>query len=362
MRPLTSTFLHDVADLRRTPAAIFEDAAKSLVAAAAPFRLADALIGVPALLLVLIVALFTGDEIGGAIAAGAAFSVGFGAPRRLLDRPWTSMIAATVTMAVATVIGLLLGHMPLALIAASGLAAGACGWLALHDEEHWWVALQASIALFVAGYFAGTPEEAAHRMGFVLFGGLVQTVCVMTMRHVVTPPRWESTAPRHPSSEAVLQHVVGAAAAVMFAALAARMLNLTNAYWAPMTALLVLKPGLRETGTRGLYRLAGTIAGCLVAGLVALLLPPGSLALAAPLAIGVGLSFALQKANYALFTSAVTASVVFLLALGHEPELETSEHRVIATLLGGGIALVVAILTRTRQFVRRKRVHRDVVQ
>ena len=85
------------------------------------------------------------------------------------------------------------------------------------------------------------------------------------------------------------------------------------------------------------------MVGCVLASLYAL-----AVAYYAPLLlVGIGLTafaaYALQKAHYAILTSAVTATVVLLLSLaqgGHA--LTNAEHRLIATLLGGVVALVIA--------------------
>jgi uncharacterized membrane protein YccC len=109
-----------------------------------------------------------------------------------------------------------------------------------------------------------------------------------------------------------------------------------------MTALLVLKPGLSETQARGLQRLAGTVGGCLAAGAFATLAASHLWAMLAAIALTAGLAFALQKASYAVFTTAVTATVVLFLSIGRGAAIATAEHRLEATLLGGAIALAVA--------------------
>ena len=128
-----------------------------------------------------------------------------------------------------------------------------------------------------------------------------------------------------------------AAACVGLSLWLARLLGFSNGYWAPMTAMIVLKPGLSETGTRGLARLGGTIAG----GATATLATPCATGYAwfwllPAVAVAATAAFAMQKAHYAILTSAVTATVVLLLTLAEGGNaLQNAEHRLIATLIGG---------------------------
>jgi len=65
------------------------------------------------------------------------------------------------------------------------------------------------------------------------------------------------------------------------------------------------------------------------------------------LILGVGVcaaaAFALQKAHYGILTSAITATMVLLISLATAHDaLRNAEHRLIATLLGGAMALIAA--------------------
>jgi uncharacterized membrane protein YccC len=135
-------------------------------------------------------------------------------------------------------------------------------------------------------------------------------------------------------------------------------LDLANSYWAPMTALIVLKPGLRDTGLRGVQRIGGTMAGgigatAFAAGAIAL---PGATHPLMILGIGTAATaaFALQKAHYAALTAAITATVVLMISFAHGPAIENAEHRLAATLLGGAAALAGAwIAPRRPRWLRR---------
>lgn len=64
--------------------------------------------------------------------------------------------------------------------------------------------------------------------------------------------------------------------------------------------------------------------------------------------VAAGAAFALQKAHYAIFTAAITATVVLLVSLGETSPLVNAEHRLLATLIGGVLALAVALLVKRR--------------
>lgn len=318
---------------------------------ASPLHLREALLCAPAPPALLIGGVAIGRPIQGAVAAGAAFAVGFGAVRELGGRRWAVMAAAALSMAAMTFLGSLAGQRPALMVLLTAVAAGAVARLALFDEALWWVALQATISFFVAGYYPGPLAEAAVRTMAVLIGGGAQMALVTALGLVVPKLPVLGAAPVKAPADPnrTRSHVIRAALAVPACLLIARALGLANYYWAPMTALLVLKPGLYDTQSRGLQRLSGTLAGCLIAGGFALLVKAEKDAVLVAITLAAALSYALQKASYAVFTVAVTATVVLLLTLVAGAAIGTAEHRLVATLLGGAIALAAAHITRQRR-------------
>lgn len=142
----------------------------------------------------------------------------------------------------------------------------------------------------------------------------------------------------------LIAHTVRASLCVTGSILLITPLHLANGYWAPMTALIVLKPRLHETRARGLARLGGTIGGCVIATLFALACHSQPVLLLAGMSVSAGAAFALQKAHYASLTACITATVVLLVSLGETSPLANSEHRIVATLIGGILALFVAMI------------------
>lgn len=301
----------------------------------------------PAMPLLILAGLFTGHPAQGAIAAGAAFAVGFGAARELGGRRWGAMLSAMLGMAVAAFTGTVLGQDSALFIIVAAASAAGCAALALYDEDAWWVVLQVVIVFFVAGYYAGDAQAALIRGGLTLAGGAVQMTVVVALARLF-PRAAEATirpAPLANDDRALLiAHMARAALCVAISLWLVKPLGLANGYWAPMTALIVLKPRLSETRARGLARIGGTLGGCAVATGFAVLCRDQSGWLLMGASTAAGAAFALQKAHYASLTASITATIVLLTSLGQTSALGSAEHRIAATLLGGGLALLVALI------------------
>lgn len=316
------------------------------------FRARTALLCLPVIAALLVAGLVTGVKAEAVIAAGGALTVGFGAYRQISQWPPAAMVLAAVGTAVSAWIGCVAGLSPWALIPVAGGWAGLCALLTTLDIAAWWIVLQWAIAMFIAGYYPAGPVEATARAGLVLAGGLTQALVMSTLQR-----RWpEADAMPGPWSwTRASSHLIGALTwrsplgryavraciAVMIATAVERGFGLSNGYWAPMTALVVLKPTMRETSARTLQRLAGTLAGAGLITLVAhvLVLPPAGLV--ALVLLFAWASFALQFVNYAAFTTSITAYVVLLLAVADAPEAQSAHHRILATAIGAGVSFFV---------------------
>jgi hypothetical protein len=332
---------------------------------ARPFYWREALLCLPAIPCLLVAGLGAGHEVAGVVAAGGALSVAFGASRGLHGRRWGAMLAACVGVACAAFCGTLLGASLPALLACAAIGAAACAALGLVDDDLWWVALQVVIALMVSGFFALTPgtipnvppgslAAAIVRASATLAGGVAQIACVVTLAQIFPAAREPLPVgpPLPPADAAALwAQAARAAIAVTLAAVLAYGAGLSNSYWAPMTALLVVKPGLHDTRSRGISRMIGTIVGAVLATLYVMAARGHEAALILGLALAAGGAFALQKADYGAMTAAVTATVVMLTSLVAGHVLQNAEHRLINTLLGGAVALVVAWLLPHRDRV-----------
>ncbi|MGV6988248.1 FUSC family protein [Testudinibacter sp. P80/BLE/0925] len=305
----------------------------------------EAFLGVPGIILVLTLSgIFNGTQL--MVMLGAAFSVAFGAARTLGKRRWGAMLAAVLGMAVAAFIGSIAGFHPPLMLILTALLAAACAALASYDNSLWWVMLQVGVAFMIAGYYPNHSEHAALRALAVLFGGLLQIGCTMLFAHL--SPKNAAPLPDSPpiAKNQSWRFVVAIALAVAAALYSAQYFGLKNDYWAPMSAFLILRPVAQATLTRGINRLIGTLLGCVVATLLIYAFHDNLPILVFFLLLTVAGALAMQRAHYGLFSFMVSATIVLLIALGHGDPIATTEHRLIATLLGGAIAIAMAKLFR----------------
>lgn len=304
-----------------------------------------AVVGVPGIALILFVGRQITDPYHAAVAAGAAFSVGFGLSRDLLGMRWGAMAAAMLGMSVSGALGTLVGQWFPVSALLSALLAAVCAALALRNEDLWWVTLQLVIAFMMAGYFPGGLDVAGERALSVLIGGVTEiavAICVASMfTHPVQRLPLALSGPS-PQSGITAAHATRAALAVLISLTVARLLGLAFDYWAPVTALIVLKPGLHDTRARGWARLLGTATGSVLAIAWGLAFADSHHALALGAVVAIALSYTLQKASYEIFSACVTMSVVFLVSIGQGGPVINSEHRLFATVIGGLVALLVS--------------------
>jgi uncharacterized membrane protein YccC len=309
----------------------------------------------------LIACLFTGIAIGhpelGMIAAGGALSVGFGAFQNFTIHRAAPMAFALLGMLVATFLGSLAGGSVILLVLLGGIFTALCAASNVAGPGAWWITLQWTIAVYVAGAFPADLAFATERTAIVLLGGLLQIVIVTAVWHFYPRPpfdraqreseRWQHLFTLMVHSLADRREVLGYTAAVtatvMFASVLGLLLPIHHGYWVPVTALIVLRPRAQLSIQRIIYRIIGTMVGAGAATLLAALLRPHEYVLAITVVILVGLAYSLQRSGYAVFTAAVTAAIAFLSTLAGLPELDVVRDRVFANLLGGGLALVTAL-------------------
>jgi hypothetical protein len=221
-----------------------------------------------------------------------------------------------------------------------------------------WVGQQCCIFLVVSSAVPGTPHQAALRAAGVLTGGLLQFLCVLLLWRFFPPARTTYSDPAIYTPgwqrRAVVSNLTFHSATFRYALLLAltglvaqgiaQLLHFPNAYWIPMTALIIMKPDLLLTNARSIARLAGTFAGAALATLIAMTLRPDGIWLSMLIVVSMYLAYALQNVNYALYAIPLTSYIAFILAVARTPEASTAEHRVIATAIAGAVAMVIHAL------------------
>ncbi|MEV5339520.1 FUSC family protein [Streptomyces sp. NPDC052676] len=117
-------------------------------------------------------------------------------------------------------------------------------------------------------------------------------------------------------------------------------LPLGHGYWAPLAAVMVMRPDFSQTYSRAVARLAGTVLGVAVATAVVRLADPGTRMSAALAVLSAALLYLLLRTGQFAAQACIAAYVVFLLGMGGEQWTQTVPERVVLTLLGGVLAML----------------------
>jgi len=138
----------------------------------------------------------------------------------------------------------------------------------------------------------------------------------------------------------VFRHAVRLATLVSLGDSLERVLPWHRSYWLPMTIVLVLKPEFTTTFSRGLLRIAGTIAGLFLATALFRFLPDGVTIQIILIFVFTLLLRWVGPANYGIFAVAISALVVYLIAITGVSPKEVIWARGINTAAGGTLALL----------------------
>lgn len=315
----------------------------------------------------LAVGLAAGHPAAGMIAAGGAMTVGFGAKQSIDNSRLLPMIFASIGIAFSTFLGMVAGHANIALVAVAALWAFGYGMLTARDGGYGWVGQQCVITLLVGSAFPFSAKLAVGRALLLLAGGVLEVLWTSValrlvpelsehlmelsrymreeqialreaMSHVATTMRRRRFANSPVAYSLRLMVTVGISTEIY------RRLHFASGYWVPMTALLVLKPGLADTASRAIARTAGTVAGAWLVTVLVSHFPPSPVALAVFTVLFAWLSYATLNVNYAIFSVCITGYIVFLLSLAQLPGAELAKRRAFCTAVGGAIALTVRLV------------------
>lgn len=141
-------------------------------------------------------------------------------------------------------------------------------------------------------------------------------------------------------------HVIGYAAMLAIATGVTTTIVLLNDWghtggWLIMTPFIVIQPSVRDGMPKAINRALGTIAGFAIAYVAADLLGPGPALTLIGYGFAVGAVIAMVKHwHYAVYATLLTPAVVILESVGRSVQ-ETSDHRLVATLLSVAISLAV---------------------
>jgi hypothetical protein len=347
---------------------------------------ADLILTLP-VALCLVIGIAVGHPAAGMIAAGGAVNTGFGQKHRIDDSYLLPMILVTFGMAFSGFFGVLIGHDNLLLVAMAALWGFGYGMLTARPEGYGWVGQQCVITFLVASAFPA-PARAAAARGLLLFaGGALQLILSSLLLRIFGELRHKlfdlthylraeqaalraallataDSVRQRKLLNSVLPYSLRLGATIGIATEIYRRLHYPSGYWIPMTALLVLKPGLTDTVSRAVARMLGTMCGAIAISFLLVHLHATVGLLAVGTILCAWLAYGLLNVNYALFTAAVTGYIVLLLAINQIPSPDIAVHRTLCTALGGAIALCVRLVVisyRRRHWVRAAVLIREAV-
>lgn len=150
----------------------------------------------------------------------------------------------------------------------------------------------------------------------------------------------------------VLRHAVRLSVAVALACAIDRYSGGDYGYWIPLTVLMVLRPETAHTYTRCVGRVAGTVAGIVVASTL-LFVVDSSVAMATVSAVVViGIAYVVSGFGYVAMSAAVTTSAVLLLDAGRAGVPASMSDPLLAALVGGGLAVIAHVVLPDDELTR----------
>jgi len=319
-----------------------------------------------AVAIALLIGHFSGHSSAGAIAAGAAFTVGFAVFHEAMASTLLSMGLTTIGIASATLAGSYAAEWTWAAVLVVIVASINYGLLAELGPTPGWIGQQCGVFVIISSGFPGGVHYAIGRASMVILGGALQMLVFATTyrfyrrNRIVQPPHphpffvrlrdrydqlWVDLrrAIHEIHTKETLSYIARLSITLVLATLFYRRHHLPNGYWAPMTAILVLRPEWTNTVSRGAARLLGTVAGATIVVLNAMYLPLDIWMVFALVIVCAWATFALQAVNYALFSFFLTLYIVYSFRFGGFSQPAAAHFRVMNTSIGGGIAMAVDI-------------------
>jgi len=322
--------------------------------------------------------IWLGHPAAGMIAAGGAVTVGFGRKQSIDESPLLPMLFVPFGMALAAFLGVFIGYTNYLLVGMAALLGFGYGMLTTREAGYSWVGQQCVITFLVASAFPASLRAAGDRALLIFTGGILQLLSSAILlhlfcqlrEHLVSLARYvraEEAALRAAvleTTESVRQRRFLNSALPYSLRLALtlgltteiyRRLHFSSGYWIPMTALLVLKPGITDTANRAIARMVGTLAGAILASYFIAHISLSPLTLAGLTLLFAWLAYGTVNVNYALFTVCITGYIVFLLSLANTPGPLIAQRRATCTVIGGFIALAVRLVVISYRKTQREK-------
>ena len=146
----------------------------------------------------------------------------------------------------------------------------------------------------------------------------------------------------------VVIHSARTALAAVASVLVARLFRLPEAYWAPITTLVITQSSLGAALTVSWQRLVGTALGAVVGAMVASLFGPRLLVFGASIFV-LGLLCAITRSDRSAYRFAGVTLAVVLLIPRANPAWQIAVHRFAEVSIGIAVALILAVMWPERE-------------
>jgi len=137
-----------------------------------------------------------------------------------------------------------------------------------------------------------------------------------------------------------IEHAARTAVAAVVSLLVARALRMPEAYWAPISTLIVMQSSLGAALPISAQRFAGTALGAGVGGLVAMYRPGNALAFALAV-FAIGVLCAWVRVERAAYRYAGITLAIVMLVVRNQSSWRIAAHRFIEVSVGIALGLVV---------------------
>lgn len=275
-----------------------------------------------------------------------------------LGRRWRVMLWTTLWLTVAVGAGSSLSDLPLLAILATAPVAFAGGVAGFWGPRAGVIGL---LSIVVFTIYVGLPVplgDAPTNAALICIGGLTQTlVCVVVsliaLRRRTSTSLWTHLkiaqhlearparlADLLASGKPYLAHAIRLTIVLVIATAISESLPIPHQYWLPMSVACMVKPHLNDTVMRVKHRLAGTLAGLAVVGLLVVIMRPVPNGFAVISLLGAALLIGFIWANYATAVAGVTVWVMALFGMVGDPVVETMGLRLAATVAAAALVLI----------------------
>ncbi len=292
----------------------------------------------------------------GAIATGAMFA-GFAGldapagPRAAWQAAAAPLVGAMAALGILTSQSAPLAVLTMALV---GACAGYCFSYSLRLAIY---GLVGALTLLVAQGLFLEVDEALPALLWGTVGGLIQVLWSLIVWVAVDrcrrgePSGWDrrAVAAAFRSNLTLesenLRHGIRFGASLAVGVAVYRAFDMDNhGFWIPLTILFVMRPDRDETYLRTALRAIGTVAGLILATLIAETLGYSDAVVVVVLTVATALALGLLTVQYALFTASITIYVVVLTDALGEPTWEADKLRLIGTAVGLLIAFLAFVV------------------